>query len=91
MNAVIWLESALDALADIWVTVAPDERERIEGGVDRINRTLARDRDAGESREGNNRVLHVVPVTVRFRVEPGPVVVVYQVHFVRPRRGNSGV
>ena len=86
MNPVEWLESVLDALADVWVTVTPDERDRIAAAVDRINATLARDSGAGESRDESTRVLHVFPVTVRFRVEPDGAVVVTQVHFVRRRR-----
>lgn len=86
MNAVVWLVSALDKLADIWVEVTPDERDRIEAAVTRINATLARDASAGESREGTNRVLHVLPVTVRFRAGSDSVVIVYQVHQVQPRQ-----
>jgi hypothetical protein len=86
MNPAVWLESALDQLADIWVQVDSAERTRIEAAVNRINAELARDPSgAGESRAGGNRILCSLPITVRFRVEPGPVAVVYHVHHVRSR------
>ncbi len=86
MNAVVWLESELDKLADVWIDVTPEERDRIEAAVNRINATLARDAGAGESRSGNHRILHVSPVTVRFRPESDSTVVVASVHYARPRR-----
>ena len=87
MNPAVWLETALDQLADIWVQVDPAERGRIEAAVHRINATLADDpHEAGESRPGDVRILCSPPLTVRFRVETGSVAVVFQAHHVRKRR-----
>jgi hypothetical protein len=33
MFAVVWTEHALDDLADVWVTVDPPTRDRIEAAV----------------------------------------------------------
>jgi len=87
MNPVVWLETALDLLADIWVQATPEERDRIAAAIDRANAELADDPSgSGESRSGNDRVLCRLPIAVRFRVDPGPTVIVYHVHHVRARR-----
>jgi plasmid stabilization system protein ParE len=84
MNPVEWLESAYAELADVYVSATVEERERIASAVDALNRRLALDPDAGESRDGANRVVTVLPVTLRFR-RTGSGVTVYHVHHVRAR------
>ena len=37
MNIVVWDEGALDELADLWVTATPQDRDRIEATVQRVN------------------------------------------------------
>jgi len=79
-----WDEAAYDALADIWVRVTPDERDRVEAAVNRANRDLRVDPESrGESRAGNVRVLIADPVTFWFRVLPGGVARVFHVHHIR--------
>jgi hypothetical protein len=68
-----WIDKARDALADIWVAATPDDRDAIERAVLEINRELADDpANKGESRTATSRALIVPPLTVWFRVLPGP-------------------
>ncbi len=81
-----WDDASSDALADIWVVATPAERDEIERAVLRANRLLAGDpENEGESRGGNARVLIVPPLTVWYRVQPGPQAVVFGVRHARPR------
>lgn len=81
-----WEDVASDDLADIWVVATPEERVEIERAVLRTNRLLAADpENEGESRGGNARVLIVPPLTVWYRVQPGPRAVVFGVRHTRPR------
>ena len=81
-----WEDVASDDLADIWVVATPEERVEIERAVLRANRLLAVDpENEGESRGGNDRVLIVPPLTVWYRVRPGPRAVVFYVRHARPR------
>ena len=73
-----WVESALDRLADLFVTAWTAERDEIEATVLRINAALAADPWAlGESRSGNRRVWFTYPLMVVYRIAPteGRVVV----------------
>lgn len=81
-----WDEAALDALADIWVAVTPDERDVVEAAVQSVNRLLRDDPLVGESRTGRIRVVVVEPLTVYFRAAPGIMTRVLHLRFVRPRR-----
>jgi hypothetical protein len=66
-------KKALDELADIWVAATRDDRDVIEGAVLEINRELGSDpANKGESRVGKSRALIAPPLTVWFRVLPGP-------------------
>ena len=57
-----------------------------ERAVLRANRLLTDDpENAGESRSGSDRVLIVPPLTVWYRVRPGPRAVVFNVRSARPR------
>ena len=81
-----WDDASSDALADIWVAATPEERDEIERAVLRANRLLTDDpENEGESRGGNDRVLIVTPLTVWYRVRPGPRAVVFNVRRARPR------
>ncbi len=53
----LWLESALDQLAVIYIAVDAQNRTRLAEGVERLNNRLASDPlDVGESRAGGFRV-----------------------------------
>lgn len=66
-----WDEKALDALADIWVQITPEERGLVEAAVNRVNGLLRDDPLAqGESRTGRIRVTVEEPLTVYFRATP---------------------
>jgi hypothetical protein len=69
MFAVIWLNSALDQLADVYVAAAPAERQRIAAGVEALNARLAADPlSVGESRVGGNRITSPPLLAVGFHV-----------------------
>lgn len=70
MFQYLWLESALDKLADIYVTLDPDERERVAAGIERFNERLASEPlDVGESRVGGFRVAFPPLLKVSFHVD----------------------
>ena len=76
-----WDETAYDALADIWVRITPNERNRVEAAVNRANRDLQISPDTQrESRAGNARVIIISPITFWFRVQPNGVARVFHVH-----------
>lgn len=55
MFTVLWLGSALDQLADLYVASEPVERERMASGVEALNRRLAvSPLEVGESRGGRS-------------------------------------
>jgi hypothetical protein len=76
----VWSNAALDALADIWVAATSTDRNEIERAVHEINRELADDpANKGESRSGSARALIESPLTVWYRVLPGPQARVFSV------------
>lgn len=77
MFAVIWRDTALDALADDYVRADPSARDAIERAVTRLNNRLASDPTAlGESRPGRGRrVAFDSPCAIRFTVDPADRVV----------------
>lgn len=84
---VIWEESVLDELADIWLRADAPERRRITSAAAEIERRLIGDpKNEGESRSANRRILHAPPLGVIFRVkEPSQIVQVLRVWHVRRR------
>lgn len=82
-----WDEAAYDALADIWVRITPEERDRVEAAVNRANRDLqVAPEIQGESRAGVARVLIISPITFWFRVQPSGVARIFHVHHIGPTR-----
>ena len=82
-----WDEIAYDALADIWVQITPEERDRVEASVNRLNQLLRDDPEhLGESRTGRIRVVIHAPLTLYFRSVPGQVARVLHVRYSRPPR-----
>ena len=70
MYTVIWLDAALDDLADLYVAADPANRERMAAGLVRLNRRLAdHPQEEGESREGSYRLAFADLLAIRFRVE----------------------
>ena len=70
MFALIWLTSALDELADIYVAATPDDRARIAAAIDAFNRRVRADPLAeGESRSGGLRIAFVRLVAIVFSVD----------------------
>jgi hypothetical protein len=70
MFAVVWMNKALDELADVYVAVGPAERTRIAAGVDALNQRLAADPlSEGESRAGGYRITFPDLLSITFRVD----------------------
>ena len=70
MYAVIWLDSVLDKLAEIYVNADTAERNRMAVGIDTLNRLLSdRPLEMGESRGGTVRIAFSDLLAVRFRVD----------------------
>jgi len=63
---VVWLPSAQDELADIWIQAA--DRQAITAAAHRIDRTLARDADRKGQIFHQHRVLIDAPLAVTFSV-----------------------
>ena len=79
-----WDEKAYDALADIWVEITPEERDRVEASVKRLNQLLRDDPEQlGESRTGRIRVAIHAPLTLYFRSVPGQTARLLHVRFFR--------
>lgn len=71
MYRVEWIQSALDALTEIWLQSDTPRRDSIRDAVDRLEQSLKFDpRHVGESRGGDNRICFVDPLAVKFRIEP---------------------
>jgi len=88
MNPLVWKQTALDLLADIYVSASVAERELIARIVERVNRQLRDDPEAGESRSGTMRILVELPMVFDFAVDKYGVVVVLKVRW-RPSRRRS--
>ena len=71
MFALIWMEVALDALADEFVLADLPTRDAIEQAVRRLNTRLAADPNAlGESRPGRGRrIAFEQPCAITFVVD----------------------
>lgn len=66
----LWLESALDQLAVIYIALDTHNRARLAEGVERLNSRLAFDPlDVGESRAGGFRVAFTLLLMVYFFVD----------------------
>ncbi len=65
MFTVTWRNSALEKLAQIWMSA--EDRESITTAADEIDETLRRlGNQAGESREGSRRFFFNAPLAVYF-------------------------
>jgi hypothetical protein len=74
--ALIWLNQALDELADLYVAADPADRARMASAVAALNARLQFDPLAeGESREGNLRITFVPLLAVTFQVSESDQVV----------------
>jgi hypothetical protein len=87
MFTVRWTRSALNELAALWLQADASFRQAITLATNQIDLTLQRDpENAGESRDGNERVLFEFPLAIRFEaVTQRRVVRVLHVRSFRPR------
>jgi plasmid stabilization system protein ParE len=70
MYLVKWTKRALDRLADLYVSDAPDERERMAAAVEALNSRLqSNPLEQGESRAGGFRITFVELLVVGFHVD----------------------
>ena len=69
MFALIWLNRALDELADLYVSADLADRARMSSAVEALNARLQSDPLAeGESRDGTHRITFIPLLAVSFRV-----------------------
>ena len=69
MFTLIWLDRALDQLADIYVAADPADRARMAAAINALNARLRADPLAeGESRVGDRRITFIPSLSVAFRV-----------------------
>ena len=67
---VAWRADILDVLAEIYVSIKSDQRQRMADGIEALNGRLANDPlSVGESREGAVRITFPPMLVVRFRVD----------------------
>jgi hypothetical protein len=89
VNPVLWSDTALDRLADLYVTAAPTERDEVVAAAEAVYRELgAESAERGESRGGRVRVTFFGRLTVFFQTPTGatdPVRVLW-VHWAAARR-----
>lgn len=76
MFGLIWLEGAMDDLADAYLEATVPERERMSVGVEALNNRLREEpNDEGESRDAGNRLTFVPLLSVLFEVSQSEGVV----------------
>jgi hypothetical protein len=90
MYRVDWLQTALDQLAEIWMSADAEMRQIITAASHQIDQELRVDpfRDS-ESRAEGRRVRFVAPLGLLFRVD-GLVVSALRVWLFRKRKANWG-
>lgn len=84
---IVWEESALNELADIWLRADASERRCITSATDELEHRLkTRPSEQGESRSRDRRIFHAPPLGVIFRVkEESQTVIVLRVWHIRRR------
>ena len=74
--AVVWLDNALDDVADFYVTADLPTQARVSDALEALNRRLAKNPfDEGESRDGGERITFVPHLAIRFRIDQADQVV----------------
>lgn len=88
MFRVVWLQTALDELATIWMEADSPTRQAITAAAHEIDKELESDpHHAGESHNEGERVFFVPPVGVEFDLDDGRSLVrVFHVWDIRRRR-----
>jgi len=70
MFTLIWSEDALDQLADIYVGLTPQERQRLANSVAALNgRLQTNPEQEGESRSDGYRLVFITLAAVMFHVD----------------------
>jgi len=70
MFTVRWTRSALNELATLWTQADSALRQAITAATNQIDQELQQDPESkGESREGNERILFVFPLGIRYEVD----------------------
>jgi plasmid stabilization system protein ParE len=70
MYTVRWTQSALEELADVWVSADATERVAINTAADQVDALLSNaPENEGESRAGNRRITFVAPLVLVFTVD----------------------
>lgn len=92
MYRVIWLQTALNQLAEIWIQANADDRREINDAVRRIDGLLASNPSGiGESRDEGLRICFVAGLSVGFSYDQtAKTAAVLTIRRMRPRRGTNG-
>ena len=86
MFRVVWLQPALNELAEIWMRVDSGRRLAVNAAAQAIDAELLTDpQNAGESRPGGRRVLFHAPLGATFEIRTAGVVRVLHVWDYWPR------
>jgi hypothetical protein len=69
MFGLIWRHLALEELAEVYITLTPDEQRRVSAAVEALNvRLRSNPLDEGESRSSGLRLTFIFKLSVLFHV-----------------------
>lgn len=84
---VVWKPTAERLLTEMWLAAA--DRQSITNAADTIDALLRSDPlTAGESREGNSRLIYVAPLAAYYDVFPDDMLVAVWALWQHPRPGD---
>ncbi|MGL4422424.1 MAG: hypothetical protein ACRCZF_17270 [Gemmataceae bacterium] len=87
---VIWEESALQKLAELWLKASSPERLAMNRIVTDVDRILSDNPlELGESREQSSRIHFLGAYVIQFDIPDAGVVRVLSLHRIRSRPGSS--
>ncbi len=91
MPQVVWLQDALNDLAEIWNQGDSALRREVTTAANAVDRLLRRDPfSLGESREAERRVMFVPPLGISCKVDQdNGMVLVVEVWRIRPPRRRT--
>ncbi len=70
MFQVVWLQSALDELATLWMGANSATRQQITSAANAVDQALqANPMETGESRDGEERVFFIQPLGIQFEID----------------------
>jgi hypothetical protein len=90
MPSVVWSQTALDELSDLWVKADPAVRALITETTELLDRRLRTNAiGSSESRSGTLRIVLSAPLGASFQIEDDKTVLVVHI-WLFGKRGRSG-